>query len=76
VYLELAAEVLGDTTAAGVGPIAYDGLRERHLEEIQLQGKDNRKFQFTVRCAGAIAGGLEPDLLDEARWWTRDDFWR
>lgn len=29
-----------------------------------------------MRCAGAIAGGLEPDLLDEARWWTRDDFWR
>jgi hypothetical protein len=75
VYLHLAAEVLRDTVAADAGPIEYEGPRERHLEEVQLRGKDNRKIQYAVLCAGAIAGGLEPDLLDEVIWWGTDNFW-
>lgn len=39
-------------------------------------GNDNRKIQYAVLCAGAIAGGLEPDLLDEVIWWGTDNFWR
>lgn len=27
-------------------------------------------------CAAALAGGLEPDLLEEVYWWRTDDFWR
>ena len=76
VYLQLAASALARTTAAGVGPIQYEGLRERHLAEVKLRGKENRKFQFAALCAGAIEGGLEPDLLDEVYWWRTDDFWR
>lgn len=26
-------------------------------------------------CSASIAGGLEPDLLDEVVWWGTDDFW-
>ena len=76
VYLRLGAEVLGDTTAASSGPIDYEGLPERHLPEVTFRGKDNRKIQFAVLCAAAMAGGLEPDLLDEVYWWRTDDFWR
>jgi hypothetical protein len=76
VFMRLAAEVLTDTVAAGAGPVDYEGLRERHLEEIHFRGKENRKFQFAVLCSAAVSGGLEPDLLDEVIWWGTDDFWR
>lgn len=76
VYLRLGAEVLGDATAAGAGPIDYEGLRERHLSEVTFRCKDNRKIQYAVLCAASMAGGLEPDLLDEVYWWGSDDFWR
>ena len=75
-YLRLAAEVLADTTAAGAGPIDYEGLRETHLAEVEFRGKENRKIQYAVLCSAALAGGLEPDLLDEVIWWGTDDFWR
>ena len=77
VYLRLGAEVLDLNAAAGAPPISFEGLRERHLEEIQLRGSGNRKIKTTVLSAAAIAGGFEPDLLDEIYWWGReDDFWR
>lgn len=76
VYMRLAAEVLADTVAADAGPIDYEGLRERHLQEVRFRGKENRKFQYAVLCSAAVAGGLEPDLLDEVIWWGTDDFWR
>lgn len=75
IYLELFAEVIVDTSAAGAGPIRYEGLRERHLREHPLFGKQNRKFQYAVLCGAALAGGLEPDLHDEVSWWGTDDFW-
>jgi hypothetical protein len=64
VFMRLAAEVVADTTVAGAGPISYVGLRERHLAEYEFSGKENRKFQYAVLCSAAVAGGLEPDLLD------------
>jgi hypothetical protein len=76
VFMRLAAEVVADTTVAGAGPISYVGLRERHLAEYEFSGKENRKFQYAVLCSAAVAGGLEPDLLDEVSWWRTDDFWR
>lgn len=75
VYVRLASEVLVDTMATG-GRVEYEGLRERHLDEVGFRGKENRKFQYAVLCSAAVAGGLEPDLLDEVVWWGTDDFWR
>ncbi len=74
VYLRVSADVVTDTAAAG--PIQYEGLRETHLAEIEFRGKENRKIQYAVLCSAAMAGGLEPDLLDEVIWWGTDDFWR
>ena len=77
VFLRLAAEVLELHRAAGAGPVTFEEIRERHLAEISLSGRDNNKFKTTVLSAGAMAGGLEPDLLDEIYWWGQhDDFWR
>jgi hypothetical protein len=76
VYLHLAAEVLADAASADAGPIHYEGLRERHLGEVEFRGKENRKIQYAILCSAAIAGGLEPDLLEEVTWWGTDDFWR
>lgn len=75
IYLDLGAEVLADTMAAGAGPIGYEGLRETYLEEVRFRGKENRKIRFAVMCSAAKAGGLEPDLLEEVSWWN-DDYWR
>lgn len=76
VMLELAAAVFADTTFAGAGPIPYEGLREVHLADYELVGKENARFRFAVHCSASIAGGLEPDLLEELCWWQSDDFWR
>ena len=76
VMLELCAEVFADTTAAGAGPIPYEGLREVHLADYELVGKQNDRFRFAVHCSASIAGGLEPDLGEELYWWKSDDFWR
>ena len=76
VMLELAAEVFADTTTARAGPIPYEGLREAHLGDHELVGKQNVRFRFAVHCSASIAGGLEPDLLEELYWWQSDDFWR
>ena len=76
VFMRVAAEVLVDTVAAGAGPIDYEGLRETYLDEIEFRGKENRRIQYAVLCSAAVAGGLEPDLLDEVLWWGTDDFWR
>lgn len=56
-------------------PADYEGLREHHLGEVGCRGKENRKIQYAVPCSAAIAGGLEPDVLDEVIWWGTDDFW-
>ncbi len=75
VFISLAVDALD---AAGIerdSPLAYEGLRERHLAECRFRGRDNKKIQFTVLAIGATRGGIEPDLLDEVIWWQADDFW-
>ncbi|HEV2071301.1 MAG TPA: hypothetical protein VGR26_16040 [Acidimicrobiales bacterium] len=57
--------------AAGIerdSPLAYEGLRERHLAECRFRSRDHKKIQFAVLAIGATRGGIEPDLLDEVVW--------
>ncbi len=75
VFISIAVDALD---AAGIGrdaPLLYEGLREKHLAECRLRGRDNKKIQFAVLAIGATRGGIEPDLLDEVVWWQTDDFW-
>ncbi|HEV2808956.1 MAG TPA: hypothetical protein VGV93_00985 [Acidimicrobiales bacterium] len=75
VFISIAVAALD---AAGINrdaPLLYEGLREKHLAECRLRGRDNKKIQFAVLAIGATRGGIEPDLLDEVVWWQTDDFW-
>ena len=42
----------------------------------RLPRPGNTKFQYAVLAAAALAGGTEPDLLEEVGWWQTDDFWQ
>ena len=75
VFISIAVDALD---AAGIdrdAPLLYEGMREKHLAECRLRGRDNKKIQFAVLAVGATRGGIEPDLLDEVVWWQSDDFW-
>ncbi|MGH9031624.1 MAG: hypothetical protein ACRDZV_05790 [Acidimicrobiia bacterium] len=75
VFISVAVDALD---AAGIdrdAPLLFEGLREKHLTECRLRGRDNKKIQFAVLAIGATRGGIEPDLLDEVVWWQTDDFW-
>jgi hypothetical protein len=76
VLLAVAADAL---RVAGVGrdrPIAIDGIRERFLPEWTFRGRNEHyKIRYTLYAAAALAGGVEPDLLEEAAW-RNDDLHR
>lgn len=68
--LRLAAEVLGLGGFTASAPLAYEGLRERYLPEIEFHGKvAHRNSQYALYAAAAIHGGVLPDLLSDAGWW-------
>jgi hypothetical protein len=35
----------------------------------------HHKSSFALRAATMLHGGVDPGLLDEVRWWRRDDLW-
>lgn len=44
-------------------PVPYDGLRERYLPEVAFSGRaEHRNSQYMLYAAGALRGGVEPDL--------------
>ena len=68
--LELAVTALELATPAGSEPLAYAGLRERYLPEVQFRGRtEHRNSQYALYAAACMRGGLEPDLLNDAGWW-------
>ncbi len=76
VFMGLAADALDTASATRHEPIPYAGLRETYLPECEFRGRDNRKIQFAFLTSAALRGGLEPDLLDEVAWWSKDDYWQ
>lgn len=75
VFISVAVDALDAASIDRDTPLLYEGLRENHLAECRLRGRDNKKIQFAVLAIGAKRGGIEPDLLDEVVWWQTDDFW-
>lgn len=70
--LELPAivEAFGHSaTRRGRGTLAGSS-RDRRLSDVRPMRADAR------RGSPPVAGGLDPDLLDEVVWWGTDDFWR
>ncbi len=73
-FMGLAIDALDLARIERADPIAYETLLADHVPEIEFRGKEHRKIRFAVLATTARRAGLEPDLLDEIRFW-RDDFW-
>ncbi|MDQ6837823.1 MAG: hypothetical protein M3137_05665 [Actinomycetota bacterium] len=76
VLLELAADALEVGGMSRERPVAYEGIRERHLPEIAFRGKAmHHRSHYALRAVTMIRAGITPDLLDEVSWWNDDDLW-
>ena len=72
--LELAADALELSGASRAEPVEYDGVRERHLPEIDIRGKNQQhKSHYTLRAIAMIRAGVAPDLEAQVSWWSADD---
>jgi hypothetical protein len=68
--LDLAVTALDLACPAGAEPLAYEGLRERHLPEVTFRGSvEHHNSQYALYAAACMRGGLRPDLLADAGWW-------
>jgi hypothetical protein len=68
--LEVAAAALGLACPPGSERLEYEGLTDRHLSDLMLDGRTvRRRTQYAVYAAACMRGGLHPDLLGEAGGW-------
>ena len=73
--IRLAAETIGIGGFSPAEPLAYEGLRERFLPEIEFRGKvDQRNSQYVIYAAAIFHGGVVPDLFSDTSWW-RSELW-
>ena len=72
--VDLAADALELSGASRAEPVEYDGIRERHLPEIDIRGKNQQhKSHYTLRAVAMIRAGVAPDLEAQVSWWSADD---
>mgnify|MGYP003133405512 CR=1 FL=1 len=75
--LGVAAEALELGQFTRSDPLRYLGLRERYLPEVDVSGKnENYKSDWTLRAVAALAGGVEPGVEDQLRFWRIMDLER
>ena len=68
--LEVAATALGLACPPGSEPLEYDGLTDRYLSDLMLDGRTLRsRTKYAIHAAACMRGGLQPDLLREAGGW-------
>ncbi len=68
--LEVAAAALGLACPPGSERLEYEGLTDRYLADLMLDGRTvRRRTQYAIYAAACIRGGLHPDLLMEAGHW-------
>lgn len=68
--LEVAAAALGLACPPGAPRLQYEGLTDRYLNDLMLQGKTvRRRTQYALYAAACLRGGLVPDLLGETGHW-------
>ena len=67
VLLELAADAIEEAGATREQPLAFEGIRKRHLPEDRAHTKaQHHKAEYALRAAAMIRGGVDPGLLDES----------
>jgi hypothetical protein len=74
VFMELAAEALAFAGVDRHHRINHEDLLSTHLSEVFFKGKQNRRIQYALFTTFAAHGGLEPDLLEEVRFWI-EEYW-
>src|SRR4051794_35715348 len=68
--LEVAAAALGLACPPGSERLEYEGLTDRYLSDLVLEGRTlRRRTQYALYAAACMRGGLHPDLLGEAGGW-------
>jgi hypothetical protein len=68
--LEVAATTLGLACPPGSERLEYEGLTDRYLADLMLDGRTlRRRTQYAIYAAACMRGGLHPDLLMEAGGW-------
>jgi hypothetical protein len=68
--LEVAAAALGLACPPGTERLEYEGLTDRYLADLMLDGRTVRgRTQYAIYAAACMRGGLHPDLLMEAGGW-------
>jgi hypothetical protein len=68
--LEVAAAALGLACPPGTERLEYEGLTDRYLADLMLDGRTvRRRTQYAIYAAACMRGGLHPDLLGEAGGW-------
>ncbi len=68
--LEVAATALGLACPSGSERLEYEGLTDRYLADLMLDGRTvRRRTQYAIYAAACMRGGLHPDLLMEAGDW-------
>jgi hypothetical protein len=68
--LEVAAAALGLACPPGSERLAYEGLTDRYLADLMLDGRTvRRRTRYAIYAAACMRGGLHPDLLMEAGGW-------
>ena len=76
VLLELAADALEEAHVTRQDPVDYHQIRERYLPEVEFRGRsDHFKSHYALRAVPMIAGGVTPDLADDASWWRAENLW-
>ncbi len=68
--LEVAAAALGLACPPGSERLEYEGLTDRYLADLMLDGRTVRhRTRYAIYAAACMHGGLNPDLLMEAGGW-------
>jgi hypothetical protein len=76
VLLDLAADAIGVSGATRQSPLEFEGIRDQYLLEAVAHTKaQHHKSKYALRAAAMRRGGVDPGLLDEEKWWRRDDLW-
>ncbi|WP_051683584.1 hypothetical protein [Blastococcus sp. URHD0036] len=67
---DVAATALGLACPPGSERLEYEGLTDRYLADLMLDGRTVRhRTQYAIYAAACMRGGLHPDLLMEAGGW-------
>ena len=65
--LEVAAAALALACPPGSERLEYEGLTDRYLSDLALEGRTVlRRTQYALYAAACLRGGLHPDLLGDA----------